>query len=122
MTSGPCCSCWRLTVRCHVPTAPGGAGQLPASCTHPSSAHGSVSPGTPDSCCCLPPAGQLFNAMRSADAGRLIQYQFPTERLPAHTQVGGGSASSGAAQCMHPSTAACPTGRRNSTASCTAPI
>lgn len=32
------------------------------------------------------PAGKLFSAMHSADAERVIQYLFPLERLPAHTQ------------------------------------
>lgn len=36
----------------------------------------------------LGPRGPLFAAMRAADGGRLIQFLFPPERLPAHTQVG----------------------------------
>ena len=31
-------------------------------------------------------AGKLFAAMERADADRLVQYIFPPERLPAHTQ------------------------------------
>jgi hypothetical protein len=38
----------------------------------------------------LAPTGPLFAAMRAADADRLIHFLFPPERLPAHTQVGGG--------------------------------
>ena len=38
--------------------------------------------------CPLP--GKLFAAMAQADSDRLVQYIFPTERLPAHTQVGRG--------------------------------
>uniref|UniRef100_A0A7S2VW20 Uncharacterized protein n=1 Tax=Chlamydomonas chlamydogama TaxID=225041 RepID=A0A7S2VW20_9CHLO len=34
----------------------------------------------------LSPQGKLFHAMHSADADKLIQYIFPVERLPAHTQ------------------------------------
>lgn len=33
-----------------------------------------------------PAAGKLFAAMASADADHLVQYIFPPERLPAHTQ------------------------------------
>lgn len=36
-----------------------------------------------------PAAGVLFQAMHSSDADRLIQFRFPPERLPAHTQVRG---------------------------------
>ena len=35
--------------------------------------------------CC--PAGKLFAAMHSVDADGLIQFVFPAERLPSHTQV-----------------------------------
>jgi hypothetical protein len=34
------------------------------------------------------PAGRLFNAIISADSDQLIKFIFPSERLPAHTQVG----------------------------------
>eukprot|EP00798_Chlamydomonas_sp_ICE-L_P029152 gene29154-32373_t len=34
----------------------------------------------------LSPKGKLFAAMQSADADQLIQFIFPVERLPAHTQ------------------------------------
>ncbi|KAG2439532.1 hypothetical protein HXX76_004885 [Chlamydomonas incerta] len=34
----------------------------------------------------LAPDGKLFAAMAQADNDRLVQYIFPTERLPAHTQ------------------------------------
>lgn len=32
-------------------------------------------------------AGRLFSAIHRADADHLIQFIFPTERLPGHTQV-----------------------------------
>ncbi|GLI62983.1 hypothetical protein VaNZ11_005840 [Volvox africanus] len=34
----------------------------------------------------LAPDGKLFAAMAQADSDRLVEYIFPTERLPAHTQ------------------------------------
>ncbi|GIL77653.1 hypothetical protein Vretifemale_7145 [Volvox reticuliferus] len=34
----------------------------------------------------LAPGGKLFAAMAQADSDRLVEYIFPTERLPAHTQ------------------------------------
>jgi hypothetical protein len=33
------------------------------------------------------PAGPLFAALHSADGDSIIQFMFPPERLPAHTQV-----------------------------------
>ena len=38
----------------------------------------------------LSPTGVLFTAMYSADADGATQFFFPKERLPTHTQVGGG--------------------------------
>ena len=35
--------------------------------------------------CCF--AGKLFAAMHSVDSDGLIQFVFPAERLPSHTQV-----------------------------------
>jgi hypothetical protein len=32
-------------------------------------------------------AGPLFAALHAADGDQLIQFRFPPERLPAHTQV-----------------------------------
>lgn len=36
----------------------------------------------------LAPTGKLYREMLRADADELIQYVFPVERLPTHTQVG----------------------------------
>ena len=35
----------------------------------------------------LAPDGKLFNAMHSADSDGIIQFSFPLERLPTHTQL-----------------------------------
>ncbi len=35
----------------------------------------------------LSPTGRLFREMQRADADELIQFMFPVERLPTHTQV-----------------------------------
>jgi hypothetical protein len=35
--------------------------------------------------------GPLFTALHAADGDQIIQFLFPPERLPAHTQVGRGS-------------------------------
>ena len=35
----------------------------------------------------LAPDGKLFSAMHSADSDGIIQFSFPLERLPTHTQL-----------------------------------
>ena len=35
----------------------------------------------------LAPDGKLFSAMHSADSDNIVQFSFPLERLPTHTQL-----------------------------------
>jgi hypothetical protein len=47
-----------------------------------------LSPAAVSACAyCLLCAGPLFAALHSADGDSIIQFMFPPERLPAHTQV-----------------------------------
>ena len=52
----------------------------------------------------LSPHGRLMHAIQSADADQLIQFNFPLERLPSHTQMllASDTGRCGTAACMVP--------------------
>jgi hypothetical protein len=78
----------------HLPKARGAENDLILFCGAPASAYVSTSLLQVVSHCLLlyaSVAGVLFNAMHSSDADKLIEFLFPPERLPAHTQVSSSS-------------------------------